>query len=57
MVKFVHRCEIIRVKLVWIFPRLPQRGKNPLFEGELGIVTCDIRFDTYDVPPSGTVIM
>jgi hypothetical protein len=46
MVELIHRCEIIRVEPVGIFPRLTQRSENPLFEGTLGVVVCNIRFDS-----------
>jgi hypothetical protein len=55
MVKLIHWCEVIWIEPVWIFPRLTQRGENPLFEGALSVVARDIRFDTHDSYPPGSI--
>jgi hypothetical protein len=54
VVKLIHGRKIIRVKPIGIFPRLTKRGENPLFEGALSVVLCNMRFDTHDdyPPPS-----
>ena len=45
--KLVHRRKIIRLESIGIFPRLSQRGKNPLFESSLSVVLGNVRFDTH----------
>src|ERR1700730_5355015 len=51
VVKLIHGRKIIRVKPIGIFPRLTKRRENPLFEGALSVVLCNMRFDSHDAYP------